>query len=386
VGRGIAHDDILSLRETVVTIDLPLFRALAPILHTLQETRLPYRRPTFEILTPEGADLGATMPRQVGGVRHRWTRSSVAAVWQGSMTRVTWKAAWDLGADLVRGVQDHHVSLQAKQAAYSLLYALPALVIFATSLAVAVDRATGASLSTALQEDIVTRAPEELQPILSELVTHAAEEISGASVTATAVISVLIAFWGAAGGAGALMFACNLSYDVKDDRSYLVRTALRLLLTGGGGALVICWIVLFGFGQRIGEWLERERGHETFFSGILESGRWWGLLFLACAVLFLYAVAPAVPTTVRWLLPGVALAMLCILAVWYGFEFFVKVANPGGAFGAAASVLILLWALYVVSLAVVVGSVVNAVLGRRYDRTLRAALERRAGSAEASGQ
>jgi hypothetical protein len=36
--------------------------------------------------------------------------------------------------------------------------------------------------------------------------------------------------------------------------------------------------------------------------------------------------------------------------------------------------LILLWALFLVSAIVIVGGIVNAVLGRRYDRTLREAL------------
>jgi uncharacterized BrkB/YihY/UPF0761 family membrane protein len=55
-------------------------------------------------------------------------------------------------------------------------------------------------------------------------------------------------------------------------------------------------------------------------------------------------------------------------------DLLLRFSNPGSAFGAAGSVLILLWSLFLVSAIVIVGGIVNAVLGRRYDRILRDAL------------
>jgi uncharacterized BrkB/YihY/UPF0761 family membrane protein len=57
-------------------------------------------------------------------------------------------------------------------------------------------------------------------------------------------------------------------------------------------------------------------------------------------------------------------------------DLLLRFSNPGSAFGAAGSVLILLWALFLVSAIVIVGAIVNAVLGRRYDRKLRDGLRR----------
>ena len=55
-------------------------------------------------------------------------------------------------------------------------------------------------------------------------------------------------------------------------------------------------------------------------------------------------------------------------------DLLLRFSNPGSAFGAAGSVLILLWALFLVSAIVIVGGIVNSVLGRRHDRKLRDAL------------
>ena len=51
--------------------------------------------------------------------------------------------------------------------------------------------------------------------------------------------------------------------------------------------------------------------------------------------------------------------------------------NPGAAYGVAGSVLVLLWTLFILSAIVIVGAIINAVLGRRFDRKLIAGLQSR---------
>ncbi len=63
-----------------------------------------------------------------------------------------------------------------------------------------------------------------------------------------------------------------------------------------------------------------------------------------------------------------------VLITFAAMDLLLRFSNPGSAFGAAGSVLILLWSLFLVSAIVIVGGIVNAVLGRRYDRKLRDAL------------
>ena len=65
-----------------------------------------------------------------------------------------------------------------RQAAYSLLYAFPSILVLLVSLAAIVDQNTGSGLSTALRQTIAEQAPDELQPLLESLVQYALVETS----------------------------------------------------------------------------------------------------------------------------------------------------------------------------------------------------------------
>src|SRR5215211_2747269 len=125
----------------------------------------------------------------------------------------------------------------ARQAAYSLLYALPAIV----------DRYTHSHLATTLQREIDKRAPEELKPLLDSLVQHAVAEQSGTAAAEDAVIALAITLWGGASGTGALIYACNRVFDVSDKRSFV----RRKLLTLAGGSLVIAAFIFVVRGERV---------------------------------------------------------------------------------------------------------------------------------------
>jgi membrane protein len=169
---------------------------------------------------------------------------------------------------------------------------------------------------------------------------------------------------------GGLFYSCNLVYDTIDRRSYVVRKLLTIGLSIIGGVLVIASFLIFGFGQRISEWLDEHTDLSSTFIDILSSGRRWSIVLVACALLLLYWFGPNVEKSIRWTIPGAVMATASIYVVYVGFEYIVRIVNPGSAYGAASSVLILLWSLYLISLIVVIGAQTNAVLGYRYDKKL----------------
>jgi membrane protein len=128
---------------------------------------------------------------------------------------------------------------------------------------------------------------------------------------------------------------------------------------------------LLTFGRLLGEWVAGKVGRGATLVNFLSSGPVWALLLLACSLFLLYWLAPDVPKSIRWVLPGTAIATIAVLIIFAAMDLLLRFSNPGSAFGAAGSVLILLWALFLVSAIVIVGGIVNAVLGRRYDRKLR---------------
>jgi membrane protein len=276
-------------------------------------------------------------------------------------------AVWSVLNDIVCGIRRHRVSLLAKQSAYSLLYAIPSLFVMLVSLASIVDNYTDAGLSDALNRAIEERAPDVLKPLLESFVQNAIAETSQSSAVATALISLLIAIWGISGAVGSLVYSCNYVYDIVDGRPYIVRKLLTLGLSIFGGLLVVAGFLLFTFGQRFANWLADEMDMNSTLVGILSTSRRWSIALVACSLVLLYSLGPNVPKSIRWVLPGVISATAAIYLLFVAFERLVQIVNPGSAFGAASSVLVLLWSLYVVSAIVVAGAEINAVFARRYD-------------------
>jgi membrane protein len=283
-------------------------------------------------------------------------------------------AGYGVLVEIVQEIRRHQPSQLAKQSAYSLLYAVPSVLIVLVSLAAIVDKQTGAGVSEALRQLISEQAPAELQPLLASLVQRAVVETSESQAVFAVLVSLAIAIWGGAGGVGALIDAINGVYDVRNTRSFIKETALKLGLMLLGGALVIGSFILLTFGRLLGEWVAGRVGRGATLVNFLSSGPVWALFLLACSVFLLYWLAPDVSKSIRWVLPGTALATIAVLIIFALMDLLLRFSNPGSAFGAAGSVLILLWTLFLVSAIVIVGGIVNAVLGRRYDRTLRDAL------------
>ena len=300
-------------------------------------------------------------------------KASIASVHASLLAK---HASYAVLIEIVQEIRRHQPSQLAKQSAYSLLYAVPSVLIVLVSLAAIADKNTGAGVSEGMRQFISAQAPHELQPLLESLVQRAVVETSQSQAVLTALVSLAIAIWGGAGGVGALIDAINNVYDIRSTRSFITQTALKLGLMILGGALVIGSFILLNFGRLLGEWVAGKVGRGAALVDFLSSGPVWALLLLACSLLLLYWLAPDVRKSIRWVLPGTAIATIAVLITFAAMDLLLRFSNPGSAFGAAGSVLILLWALFLVSEIVIVGGIVNAVLGRRYDRTLRDGLRR----------
>jgi membrane protein len=269
----------------------------------------------------------------------------------------------------------HRVSMLARQAAYSLLYAIPSILLIMASLANLIDSRTGSHIYDNLYQFIYDRAPVETQDALKTVLDNVLKETPTNTATFAAVFSILIAVWGGASGTGALIFSVNYVYDVGDKRSFVMRKLLTLGLTVFEGLFIVSTLVLFTLGNRIGTWLAEETGTSKQLIEILNSGRISSAVLLFVSLYVLYAIAPNVEQTYRWRLPGVILATLGILGLFALVGTLLRFADPTSAYGATGSILILLWFLYLSSLVIITGAVLNAVVGERHDRRLIAFLE-----------
>jgi membrane protein len=280
-------------------------------------------------------------------------------------------------AEIIQGFQKYEPSLLARQSAYSLLYAVPSLLIMLLSLAAIVDQNTGYGVSAPLRDFISEEAPNDLKPLLDSLVEYALVRTSQNTAIVAALVALAIAIWSAAGGVGAMIYSINTVYGIKDTRSFIKSALIRVGMTLLGGVMLIVAFILLALGQFLVERLPSLGIDLGLIYGFLSSGPVVAFLLLFGGLLLLYKVGLDAPAHTKWLLPGTLLASLAIGVLVILMDLILTYTNPGAAYGVAGSVLILLWTLYMVSQIAVIGAIVNSVLGKRYDRRLIESLYRR---------
>jgi membrane protein len=277
--------------------------------------------------------------------------------------------------DIVNAWRRHRVSMLARQAAYSLLYAVPSIILILASMANLIDSRTGSHIYQRLYDFISDRAPVETQDALRIVLDNVLKDTPTNTATAAAVFSLLIAVWGGASGTGALIFSVNYVYDVGDKRSFVMRKLLTLGMTAFEGIFIIGTLVIFTLGNNIARWLANETGTSPRIIDLLNSGRLTSAVLLFVSLYILYVVAPNVEQTYRWRLPGVLAATLGILGLFALVGTLLNYVDPASAYGVTGSILILLWFLYLTSLVIITGALINAVLGERFDKRLIKFLE-----------
>jgi len=256
----------------------------------------------------------------------------------------------------------------AAQVAYHLMFAIPPLLVFLLTLAALVDHVTGIPVAQNLHSAITQHAPGDTKALLDNMVNHAISEVGGKAASIGIVITVLLALWGASNGIGALIRAFNYAYEVKENRSFLLSLLMRLALTILLVVVIIAAFALFVFGRKIGVLIANHLGLGSVFSLLWNIARWPVAIVIFMVLLaLLYYWGPNVEQSFRWISPGsVVAAILWFLAV-LGFKLYVTLSNPGSAYGAAGSVIVLLFFLYVTGIIFILGAEINAVLGTRYD-------------------
>src|SRR5215213_11249389 len=133
---------------------------------------------------PRTGDSGANPRTGVSRVK-----GSIASVHASLLAK---HASYGVLIEIAQEIRHHQPSQLAKQSAYSLLYAVPSVLIVLVSLAAIVDKNTGTGVSQALRTFISEQAPAELQPLLASLVQRAVVETSQSEAVLAVFLSLAI--------------------------------------------------------------------------------------------------------------------------------------------------------------------------------------------------
>lgn len=255
----------------------------------------------------------------------------------------------------------------AAEIAYHALFAIPPMLIFLVALAAAINNFTNIPVAENLLTIIEDSAPGDLQPLLTTLVNNAVAEVSGAAVVGL-LSTAAIALWSGSNGIGALMKAFNRAYGVEEARPFVRKKLVAIGLTFLVSILIVLAFALFVFGEEIGTLIADQAGLGGAFVTAWQILRWpMAIIFIMFVLAMLYYLGPNIEQTFRWISPGSVVATLIWIAIVLGFNIYLTFADPGSAYGAVGSVVVLLFFLYLTGIAFVIGAELNAVLGQRYD-------------------
>lgn len=298
---------------------------------------------------------------------------------------IDWRSTDDVksvGRELFDEFKKDDVTTLAAAVAFHTVFAIPALLILTVLVAALVNRATDLDVLGNIRDLIRDNAPGSSQQLLNEQVDSAIAQVGGGALSLGLLVTALIALWSGSNAVGAMMTAFNTAYGVDESRPFPKKKGVAVGLTIFVTVFISLAFAVLVFGERIGSWTADQVEAGSAFDFIWNLAR-FPLSVIAVAVLMsvLYYIGPNISQTFHWVSPGSILATLLWLIATAGFGIYLRISNPGSAYGAVGSVLVLLFFLYVTAIIFITGAELNAVVGRRNDPKVREELATQQASA-----
>lgn len=262
----------------------------------------------------------------------------------------TWKEAGDENLELIA----------AGVAFYAFLALVPMLTAVVLSYGLVSDPATVAAdiarLSTAM--------PHQAAQIVGDQLQHMVET-ANSTIGLALLLALALAFYGAMRGAGAIIVALNVVFDVGERRTYLRRMSVAMAITLG---LVLALLFASLAISALGFLRSLVPDLGSVVHNLLQAGFWLSAaLVVSLVVALIYRYAPNRPHAHwRWITPGSALATLVWIAATFAFGFYVsRFGNYNATYGSLGAVIVFLTWLYLSAYILLLGAELNSVLERR---------------------
>lgn len=257
----------------------------------------------------------------------------------------------------------------AKQVAFSVMFAaLPALFVLVSAAAL-FEHYLHVPVTRELRSFIIDQAPAESHAILLAGVDQAISSASTQLASFTALIAVLLALWGGMAGTGALIEATNRAYGIRNTRNIFKKRGMALGMTLLFTAMMVLTVAASFFNERIVDQLIAWFGHIQYLQ---EFGKLTQLILsiaITFAVLFiLYYVGPDVKLTARMSIPGAVVGTIAWVVLIQLFGEIAARVPYQNLYGAAGTAIILLYFLNFAGIGLIMGAIVNGVIGHHYDK------------------
>ena len=256
----------------------------------------------------------------------------------------------------------------AKQVSYSVVFALLPTMFVLVAVSTLIESYLDIPITRELRTYILEYVPIEAQQVLLNAVDDAIADTSAQTASISGLIALGFALWAGMGGVGTLVEATNRAYGVRNTRPWYRKRFSTLAMTIALTALIVFSVVLQFFGDRTVEELAKVFGNPNWLAELGEIGQASILISTTFVILLLlYRYAPSVRHTWRWSMPGAIFSTTFWIALLQISGFISRRINYDNIYGAATGFILLLYALNFAGIVLIMGAVLNGVLGQRYD-------------------
>src|SRR3954462_10321295 len=151
-----------------------------------------------------------------------------------------WERSQPFLSDVVETVRQANVPSLASQVAYSLIFAMPSILLIVTLIAGQVDRYTGFAITGEVRHAIMTTLPPDVQQVMIGLLDDSMLPARSGPTTVSAIVSILVAMLMAGNGVAELSGACCTAAGIVDSRAEWLK---RVIFTGTS---VLIALILIG--------------------------------------------------------------------------------------------------------------------------------------------
>ena len=230
-----------------------------------------------------------------------------------------------------------------------------------------------AQVDEAIMDLLGQALPDEAFDMVAGVVAEVAGNRRGGLLS----FSLLGTIWAASTGMYAIMQQLNITYGVKEARSFIRGRATAIMLSLMFGLLVVGAFSLIVLGGVIQEWIGTRLDFGAALLTFFAVFRWIVIvLALLLGFAMIYRYGPNVEQKFVFISPGSVIGVALLIVVSLGFAIYTSnFADYNATYGSIGAVIILMLWLYIAGFVILLGSEVNALLehyssrGNRKHRT-----------------
>ena len=249
---------------------------------------------------------------------------------------------------------------RAAQVGFYFSFSLFPLLFFLVSLTGLVLESTDS-----LRDELYLYFARVLPGSAFELVRTTVSEITTGSSSGKVTLGLLITLWSASAGVDSVRTSLNAVYRLPETRNWFKMKVQSIALTFAMVILIGSVIGIFFYGWRIAQVAIAALGYEISSPLALVVIQWVAVLLVllfACELIF-----NLLPNFRRlewvWITPGSVVAILLWIGLTSGFRLYLVFFDSyNRTYGSLGAVIILMLWLYLTSIALLAGGLINAVL------------------------